>query len=72
MSEPLDDLDDEELGRLVRNTAAIRAAIARVRFADDTRESSEQRSSFCLLHPWEGFTGTWIGDFRLIALLKAT
>ena len=38
MSEPLDDLDDEELGKLVRNTAAFRAAAACARFADEAQE----------------------------------
>ncbi|AXG09498.1 hypothetical protein [Haloplanus rubicundus] len=35
---PLDDLDDEELGELVRNTAAFRAAAACARFADEAQE----------------------------------
>jgi hypothetical protein len=41
MSEPLDDLDDEELGKLVRNTAAFRAAAACARFADEAQELRE-------------------------------
>ena len=39
MSEqPLDDLNDEELGALVRETAAFRAAAACARFAEEARE----------------------------------
>jgi len=41
MSEPLDDLDDAELGRLVRNTAAFRAAAACAKFADEAQELRE-------------------------------
>lgn len=41
MSEPLDDLNDEELGKLVRNTAAFRAAAACARFADEVQELQE-------------------------------
>lgn len=41
MSEPLDGLDDEELGKLVRNTAAFRAAAACARFADEAQELRE-------------------------------
>ena len=41
MSEPLDDLDDEELGKLVRNTAAFRGAAACARFADEAQELRE-------------------------------
>jgi hypothetical protein len=41
MSEPLGDLDDEELGRLLRNTAAFRAAAACAKFADEAQELRE-------------------------------
>lgn len=38
MSEALADLDDDELGALVRETAAFRAAAACARFSDEARE----------------------------------
>lgn len=38
------DMDDEELGRLVRNTAAFRAAAACARFADEAQELRENDS----------------------------
>lgn len=41
MTDPLEDLDDEELGQLVRNTAAFRAAAACARFADEAQELRE-------------------------------
>jgi len=39
--EPLSDMEDEELGRLVRNTAAFRAAAACARFADEAEKLRE-------------------------------
>lgn len=43
-AEALDDLTDEELGRLVRNTAAFRASAACARFADEAEELRENDS----------------------------
>lgn len=43
-SEPLDDMDDEELGQLVRQTAAFRAAAACARFSDEARELQKNDS----------------------------
>jgi len=40
----LDELDDEELGQLVRNTAAFRASAACARFAEEARELRENDS----------------------------
>lgn len=39
--DPLGDLSDEELGKLVRNTAAFRAAAACAEFADSAEELRE-------------------------------
>lgn len=41
---PLTDLDDSELGELVRETAAFRAAAACARFADEANELRENDS----------------------------
>ncbi len=41
---PLDEMDDAELGRLVRNTAAFRASAACARFAEEARELRENDS----------------------------
>lgn len=41
---PLNDLDDEELGQLVRQTPAFRAAAACLRFADEAQELLENDS----------------------------
>jgi len=42
--EVLSDMEDEELGRLVRNTAAFRAAAACAKFADEAAELQENDS----------------------------
>lgn len=43
-SEPLPGLSDEELGQLVRGTAAFRAAAACARFSEEARELRENDS----------------------------
>lgn len=44
MSDGLDDLTDQELGRLVRDTAAFRAAAACAEFANGARELRDNDS----------------------------
>jgi len=42
--EPLSEMDDEELAKLVRNTAAFRAAASCAKFADEANELRENDS----------------------------
>lgn len=44
MTEPLENLEDEELAELVRNTAAFRAAAACAKFANEAQELRDNES----------------------------